>query len=748
MKAGLLSAICVLGVVSLLSCTSVEAPSLQEDGRGVSPNGPASPMRVSSGDSAMQGTGDTVFGNDADVLFSRFERQDQGGTVWFVYTSDFVPGDFLMLRATEFSQPGTYRIDPGNDGVRAKIGGIEGRSVEGTIHIDVADGSRGSGSVRLIGEDGSAGTGDLRFLINDAAFGRGGRLVFVRATADRQVIPGEEDEWLVLESDGLPTLRFGIRISSLPHHSLLPSLTNSGPDTTPPLSLNARAADRNVFLESENLFRTWIDFDGRYDPRDERLVIGGLYNLTSGIKGGEVRLDIPMPEEVKIALGIGDPEIRTDTVVTVDLDTLGMESTPIGPVTTDWIVFSGGEGGTRLFLPTDRIPADGRYLVYGQREQAYLIVDGNTGGWVHGYAYIDRTAGEVSALAGEFTIVGDTPLSDTFYRVSYGRGAEALHQEHAAGPHYLPVEGRSGLYRLLRNPARGYYYDAYVLIPEGWEQKNRRLLVTPANTGIFDDRVRVHDEAVRRQIEAGWEGRVTQQLGSPTIFPIFPTPATQWWAYVAGLNRGTLEIDGGRLERVDRQLVQMIDDARELVQSVTGTAVRDKVLLTGFSASGMFVNRFAMMYPGIVHAYAAGGTQRIVTLPRETLNRTPLPFPIGTADLPDFTGAPFDAETWREISQFIYWGDQDTADPVESAGSFSGTEPDTIRRAYGSDLDRRWQTVIDVYTSTTPNVQFVTYAGLGHDIVVEDVVAFLRENSGDEFTPIRPRRNAQIFLGE
>lgn len=50
----------------------------------------------------------------------------------------------------------------------------------------------------------------------------------------------------------------------------------------------------------------------------------------------------------------------------------------------------------------------------------------------------------------------------------------------------------------------------------------------------------------------------------------------------------TTEIEG--LKRIDRQLISMIDDARERMKQ-KGLVLNEKVLMAGFSASGMFVNR-------------------------------------------------------------------------------------------------------------------------------------------------------------
>jgi hypothetical protein len=74
------------------------------------------------------------------------------------------------------------------------------------------------------------------------------------------------------------------------------------------------------------------------------------------------------------------------------------------------------------------------------------------------------------------------------------------------------------------------------------------------------------------------------------LVPAFPRPAGQSDIYTQALDRDSLQTDIPELSRLDLQLEGMIDDATARL-SERGWKVDRKILMWGFSASGMFVNR-------------------------------------------------------------------------------------------------------------------------------------------------------------
>ena len=96
----------------------------------------------------------------------------------------------------------------------------------------------------------------------------------------------------------------------------------------------------------------------------------------------------------------------------------------------------------------------------------------------------------------------------------------------------------------------------------------------------------------------------------------------------------------------------------------TGLALRDRVLVYGFSRGAQTAHRFALAYPNKVLAVAtmSGGTY---TLPKENStianHPSPLTFPIGVSDLDKYCGRPFDIAALKKVSFWVGVGALDNA---------------------------------------------------------------------------------------
>ncbi len=89
---------------------------------------------------------------------------------------------------------------------------------------------------------------------------------------------------------------------------------------------------------------------------------------------------------------------------------------------------------------------------------------------------------------------------------------------------------------------------------------------------------------------------MAEKLKYPLLVPVFPRSHTDWKTYTHALDRDVICKRNSPLERIDLQLLAMIKDAKTKLAS-SGYPTKDKFLMTGFSASGTFVNRFALIHP-------------------------------------------------------------------------------------------------------------------------------------------------------
>ena len=130
----------------------------------------------------------------------------------------------------------------------------------------------------------------------------------------------------------------------------------------------------------------------------------------------------------------------------------------------------------------------------------------------------------------------------------------------------------------------------------------------------------------------------------------------------------------------------MIDDAHQRLAE-RDILIDDKVFLNGFSASGSFVNRFALLHPELVKAVASGSPGGWPTVPVDSWEGQNLIYPVGTEDLESLIGKPFNLKAYQSVPAFIYIGDNDSNDAVPYSDGFSDTERQIIYNLFGAPPD-------------------------------------------------------------
>jgi hypothetical protein len=294
------------------------------------------------------------------------------------------------------------------------------------------------------------------------------------------------------------------------------------------------------------------------------------------------------------------------------------------------------------------------------------------------------------------------------------------------------------LVRIAPSPERGFQFPYYLFVPKG--PAAGHMLVEMNNTGTTSDDLAVHDERAEHLVRDSYANQMARKLQTPLLVPVFPRPSEQWQAYTHSLDEDTLKIVSGPLARIDLQLIAMIRDTQALLRR-NGVEVRDRVFMHGYSASGVFTNRFAILHPDVVRAVAAGGVNGIPTFATRQWQGTRLAFPVGVADIKELTGSDFNEPAYKRVSQYIYMGYLDRNDTTLSRDAFCEEHAQLIRSLIGADMGKRWLVSQSIYRELGVPAQCVTYNGSGHEIkpeMIDDVVAFFKANSGDGFVPIEP----------
>ena len=298
------------------------------------------------------------------------------------------------------------------------------------------------------------------------------------------------------------------------------------------------------------------------------------------------------------------------------------------------------------------------------------------------------------------------------------------------------------LCRVSTDLTDGFAFPYYLFIPQGIDSNNPiYLLVEPCNTGSGDNFKKL-DRKVKAFTEASHATVIARKLKIPLLVPVFPRPGgDQWQLYTHALDRDTLLLTEGGLRRIDLQLIKMIDHAQRLLRH-NNVKMNEKIFMNGFSASGTFTNRFAILHPTVVRAVATGGINSIPTFPTDRWDDVTMRYPVGIADVKEIAGIEFDGTAYKKVSQYIYMGALDDNDTVPYRDAFDEVDAELVKSLIGAEMmPDRWEVSQSIYKALEIPAQFVTYENTGHQIkseIIDDIVVFFKANSDDEIVKIVP----------
>ena len=290
----------------------------------------------------------------------------------------------------------------------------------------------------------------------------------------------------------------------------------------------------------------------------------------------------------------------------------------------------------------------------------------------------------------------------------------------------------------------GFAFPYYLFVPQGIDlDKPVHLLVEPYNTGVSGS-FKSLDRKSQDLAAASYATIIARKLKIPLLVPVFPRPGgTQWRLYTHALDRDTLLLKEGELRRIDLQLIKMIDHAQRLLRH-NNMKMNEKVFMNGFSASGTFTNRFAILHPKVVRAVATGGVNCIPTFPTDHWNDTTMRYPVGIADIKEIADIEFDEVAYKKVSQYIYMGALDDNDTVPYRDAYDEVDAQLVKKLIGAKMiPDRWNMSQSIYKVLEIPAQFVTYENTGHQVkseMIDDIVAFFEANSGDEIVKIVPHQ--------
>jgi len=286
-----------------------------------------------------------------------------------------------------------------------------------------------------------------------------------------------------------------------------------------------------------------------------------------------------------------------------------------------------------------------------------------------------------------------------------------------------------------KNESAGFNFPYYLYSPQNVREKP--LLVEPVNSGGCDDDFQVDLDAGERLISGGVPRQISDELRIPLLIPVFANPCEGefWDRFIQTLDTETMHIESGRFERIDLQLLRMIEDAQKRLAS-DGIDLPEEIMMNGFSASGNFVNNFSVLHPDRVASVTAGAINGMATLPKkEAMGRT-VNYQIGVADIDELTDSPFNKQAWREVPQFCYMGEDERSpndDTLPYRDVWSEEQAQLARTVYGDNMQSERMVYSEaVYHGANAPGRFEVYDNTGHtysDQIINDVISFHRRHN-------------------
>jgi dienelactone hydrolase len=288
--------------------------------------------------------------------------------------------------------------------------------------------------------------------------------------------------------------------------------------------------------------------------------------------------------------------------------------------------------------------------------------------------------------------------------------------------------------KIEAKPAKGFAYPYYLYVPKamreaaGGGKKTHTILVIPNNAGKLSDDFNVHEGDVKRKIRQNTQ--IADRLGVALLMPVFPRPQSDWKIYTHALDRDAMTTEKKEYARFDLQLIAMIDDARAKLAAERMKFDR-RVLMIGFSASGMFANRFTFLHPKRLKAAAVGSPGGWAIAPAASFKEKALRYPVGVNDIKTVSGEKFDLNNLRKVPLFMFLGDQDENDSVIFRDSYEKEDEELIFALFGKTPVERWDDSKKLYQDNKLNAEFRLYPNVKHAVTKEmfdDIFAFFSKH--------------------
>ena len=215
-----------------------------------------------------------------------------------------------------------------------------------------------------------------------------------------------------------------------------------------------------------------------------------------------------------------------------------------------------------------------------------------------------------------------------------------------------------------------------------------------------------------------------KEFDNPVLIPILPS--VEGGPYYQQLSRECFSVSkDSPFYRIDLQVLNIISEVKQKISKIV--TINEKIFLNGYSCSGVFAQRFALLHPKIIDTACIGGASGSIPVPI-----TELEYPLGIADYLDITGEKFDLESYSQIKFRYYVGsledkrktserhDENGNDaPMHDMSYFDRSIPPVVgmkqRNMFGINMIERSKKQIDYMNDMGINIEQEIFKGRTHN---------------------------------
>ena len=220
---------------------------------------------------------------------------------------------------------------------------------------------------------------------------------------------------------------------------------------------------------------------------------------------------------------------------------------------------------------------------------------------------------------------------------------------------------------------------------------------------------------------------ITRENYAPMVIPLLPA-MNESGIYFQQLSKECFELSNTNVYyRIDEQIIQIINEVKEILKSKYEIESSDKIFLNGYSSSAVFAQRFSLIHPEIIETACIGGAIGSIPVPSRSIG-----YPIGIEDFEKLFEKKFNMDSYSKIKFRYYVGeleptmkaenrvdDDGMPAPMHDMSYFNKSVPTEIgkkqRNALGKDIFARANKTIEILRKQGIDIDLTIIPGRSHN---------------------------------